>query len=89
MADSEFATQERQEALLEVLRLRGYLTINDAWHVGYHRGFYQGGEARKAKADLTTLAGRNQARRHDGYCRAMTPQERKRAKHWADYWTPR
>lgn len=89
MVASEFAARERQEALLEVLRLRGYLTVTDAWHVGHNRGFYQGGEAMKAKDDLTALAGRNQARRHDGYCRAMTRQERERAKHWADYWTPR
>ena len=83
--------EARQEALLDAMRRRGYLTVTDAWQIGYALDFYQGGEAPLAKDDLNALAKRNQARRVDGFWRHINEPDhiRLKHKHWADYWVPR
>jgi adenine-specific DNA methylase len=91
MVATEFTPRERQDALLEAMRRRGYLTVTDAWKVGHELGFYVGGDGGMAKADLTAIAGRNQATRTDGFWRHINEPDRIRLQHkyWSDYWTPR
>jgi hypothetical protein len=75
--------------LRDTLREHGWLTVQTAWEAGLEAGYYAGGDAPMVRDHLNALCGRNQARRHDGFWRAITDDERQRAKHWSDYWTPR
>lgn len=91
MVATEATARERQDALLEAMRRRGYLTITMAWEVGANLGFYRGGEIDLVKSDLNAIAGRNQAHRTDGFWRHINEPDSIRIKHrhWADYWTPK
>lgn len=91
MVTSQTTAKERREVLLAAMRSRGFLTVTGAWNVGHSHGFYEGGEAQKAKDDLNALAQRQQVLRHDGFWRHVNEPDhiRRKHKHWADYWTPR
>lgn len=78
---------ERLTWLYGLLKVRGSLDVSEAWEAGHAAGYYVGGDAPKVKDDLNALAGSNRARRHNGFWRAMTKSERRRAARWADYWT--
>jgi hypothetical protein len=90
MIDNEVMPEERQLTLLEELRRRGSMTVEEAWYFGHSLGFYRGGEGSVAKSDLNALCQQNQARRTDGFWRhAHEPDHiRQKYKKWADYWTP-
>jgi hypothetical protein len=73
-----------REVLQAALMLRGSLTREEAWQIGHRAEFYTGGEGREVDKVLNSIG-----RRHDGFWRAITPQDRDAAKRWADYWTPK
>lgn len=82
---------EEQVLLLGEVRRRGTLTVAEAWEFGHSQGFYVGGDAPKAKADLNALVSHRQARRIDGFWRHAHEPDwiRRQYLRWADNWVPR
>ena len=91
MVTTEVTPRERQDKLLEYIKLRGTLTTTEAWYIGEALGYYAPGDTRIVQADLAALCQRNQARKHDGFWRHAHEPDSIRKKHirWGDYWTPR
>jgi len=90
MVANEVTPRERQDALLEELKLRDSMTVMDAWNFGHALGFYHGGDAaRETITDLNALCQRNQAFKTEGFWRHINEPDHIRLKHkkWADYWT--
>lgn len=84
MERTRTSEEARREFIRDLLAVKATVTIQEAWEVGHIRGHYEGGDAQLVKADLNAVG-----RRHPGYVRAITEDERRRAVRWADYWTRR
>lgn len=93
MTTNEVAPENRQEALFKALQVRHSMTVDEAWEFGHELGFYEGGEARKAKDDLNALCQRyrDRVRKVDGFWRHAHESDRMRTqyKRWADNWVLR